>query len=31
MGIHLEIVDENDKLFDFRGDKMIIKSHIKQV
>ena len=30
-GVHLRIVDENDKLYDFMGDKIIIKLHIKQV
>ena len=31
MGVHLQVVDENDRLYDFRGDKIIIKLHIKQV
>ena len=30
-GIHLRIVDEDDQLYDFMGDKVIIKLHIKQV
>ena len=31
MGIRLEVVDENDQPYDFKGDKIIIKLHIKQV
>ena len=29
--INLRIVDENDKLYDFKGDKIVIKLHITQV
>jgi hypothetical protein len=29
--ISLQIVDENDKLYDFKGEKIVIKLHIKQV
>jgi len=29
--IRLQIVDENDKLYDFNGEKIVIKLHIKQV
>jgi hypothetical protein len=29
--ICLQIVDENDKLYDFNGEKIVIKLHIKQV
>ena len=31
MGIRLEVVDEHDQPYDFEGDKIIIKLHIKQV
>ena len=31
MGIRLEVVDEHDQPYDFKGDKIIIKLHIKQV
>ena len=29
--INLRIVDENDKLYDFKGEKIVIKLHITQV
>ena len=30
-GINLRIVDENDKLYDFKGEKIVIKLQITQV
>ena len=29
--INLRIVDENDKLYDFKGEKIVIKLHITQL
>ena len=29
--INLRIVDENDKLYDFKGEKIVIKFHIRQI
>ena len=29
--ISLQVVDENDKLYDFKGEEIVIKLHIKQV
>jgi len=29
--VRLQIVDENDKLYNFNGEKIVIKLHIKQV